>query len=82
MMPLTRLIACLLTMRLRVVVALGLALALLALPAGLLALARPSLVSGTGVALLFMGGIQLAALGVIVDYLAFTLPQTRRALEH
>ena len=82
MMLLTRLIACLLTMRLRVVVALGLALALLALPAGILALARPGLVSGTGVALLFMGGIQLAALGVIADYLAFTLPQTRRALEH
>ncbi|HYP62664.1 MAG TPA: hypothetical protein VEQ16_02180 [Acidocella sp.] len=78
-MQLSRAITGLMTMRLRWMVALGLALALAAVPAA--GLAIPGLIPFTAIALLFLGGIQLAAFGIIADYLAFTLPQLQRALE-
>jgi hypothetical protein len=73
-MTLSRALAGLMTMRLRWMVLLALALALAALPALVLA-------PFTAAALLFLGGVQIAAFGVIADYLAFTLPQLQRALE-
>jgi hypothetical protein len=74
-MPLPRrAFAGLMTMRLRWMVVLGLVLALAALPAVFIG---PFTIS----ALLLLGGLQLAAFGIIADYLAFTLPQLQRALE-
>ena len=68
------LISSLLNMRLRWVVACGLALALAALPATIFWAPLPA-------ELFLLGGIQLASLGIIAEYLAFTLPASMRALE-
>lgn len=73
-MPAASFISSLLNMRLRLVVACGLVLALAALPAAIFWALLPA-------ELLLLGGIQLAALGVIAEYLAFTLPAAQRALE-